>query len=52
MWPRGRLFHREQAVLLFLPSLSFSRSNIWNFEEDGHVILRAIFKFSGIDLQC
>lgn len=45
---RGKLFINEQGVVfpfsLFLP-------DVWNFEEDGNVILRAIFKFSGIDLQ-
>lgn len=37
----GRLWSHEQGV--FFLSLSF--------EEDGNVILRARFKFSGIDLQ-
>lgn len=45
---QGKPFQSELAVLLFFPP--FSLSDIWNFEEDGNVILRAIFKFSGIDL--
>lgn len=42
VWLQGRLFTNEQGVLSF--------STRWNFE-DGNVILRAIFKFSGTDLQ-
>lgn len=34
--------------VFFFPSFSSSLSNVWDFE-DGNVILRAIFKFSGID---
>lgn len=47
-WAQGKLFN-EQGVLF--PFLSSSLSNVWDFE-DGNVILRAIFKFSGIDLKC
>lgn len=40
---QGTLVNNEQGVLVCL-------SNVWGFEEDGVVILRAILKFSGMDL--
>lgn len=38
----------QAGCFLFLPSFLFL-SSVRSFEEDGNVILRAIFKFSGID---
>lgn len=47
-WAQGKLFNEQGVLFSFFLFLS---SNVWDFE-DGNVILRAIFKFSGIDLQC
>lgn len=61
LFPSGRCRGAGAAVepkanclmsrVFFFPSFSSFLSNVWDFE-DGNVILRAIFKFSGIDLEC
>jgi hypothetical protein len=45
---QGKLFTNKQSVFFFFLLLLFL-GNTWSSEEDGNVILRAIFKFSGID---